>query len=161
MIPRQSTESREPHAIRAIHPHPYTEQASRPTREGDGNRKERKNRKNGNHGTSEATNLLLPVVPHHLIRTPCTRQHQADRHRRPAASIPHRLSEPPAIIRSASLPRPPCRRAGRDETASKQRATHDNVQPQPLLSLISLDASVSAGDKQSHGNRDRHGTPRT
>lgn len=57
MTPRQSTENREPHTIRAIHPHPARDrQADR--REGDGNRKERKN---GNHRTSEAANLLRPV----------------------------------------------------------------------------------------------------
>ena len=75
---------------------------------------------------------FAPVVPHHLIRTPRTRQYQAD--------LPHRPSAEhirPASHRSFRLPpRPPCRRAGRDDTASKQRQHLITLSRSPQPHLI-------------------------
>lgn len=147
MTPRQSTENREPHTIRAIHPpHPARDrQADR--REGDGNRKERKN---GNHRTSETTNLPRPVRSSSSHpNTPRTRRHQAAH-----PPLPHHRSsaEPTqaACYRSFRLPpRPPCRRAGRDETASKQRRH---------LITLSRRHQPHIIRPHPHGNRNKHGT---
>ena len=134
---------------------PRTRQASRPTREGDGNRKERKN---GNHRTSEAANILRPVrfssshpTPHEM--TPSS-------HPPPSPHSAKRLPDPSDIVRSAP-PRSTCRRAGRNNTASKQR--RHMITPSrrhPSASSHPPPHRQAEADNRT-GNRDRHGTPRT
>lgn len=97
---------------------------------------------------------FAPVVPHHLIRTPRTRQYRAD--------LPHRPSTEhirPASPRSFRLPpRPPCRRAGRNNTASNSRHLITLSRP-PSASSHSTAPRTATGTATGRRTRHRHRHP--
>lgn len=152
MTPKQSTENREPHTIRAIHPPPLRDrQASRPIRAGeigqsDENRKERKTEIMGHR-----KRLLPSPSPHHLIRP---NQSAASS---PPSPIISRASR--AAHHSPSLPpRPPCRRAGRNNTASNSRHLITLSRP-PSASSHSTAPRTATGTATGRRTRHRHRHP--
>ena len=114
----------------------------------------RKERKTAIIGHRKQRTSFISVVPHHLIRT----HHARDNTKQTAP-----LSTSPLIRRAypsrplsfvpPPSPSPPCRRAGRDDTASKQHQhrhliTH-SLRHRPHL--IRSRRTDRQGSKQSHG----------
>lgn len=153
MPTKQSTENREPHTIRTIHPHPARDrQADR--REGDGNRKERKTEIIGHRKqlTSSALSFLIISSEHHA----------RDNTKQTAIT-----AKPPRSARYHSFrlpPRSPCRRAGRDDTASKQHQhrhliTHSRRHRPHLIRSRRTDRQGQTIARQGTGTSRRTSTP--
>lgn len=167
MTPRQSTENREPHEIRAIHRAPYTGQASKqPDREEP--RRWGRAMRIGKKGKRQSLDIGSNEPHSHLRRsssshpnTPRTRQHQADR---PLPTSPLiRRAYPSRPLSFVPPPSPsPLSKSGARRNDKQAAQTPDNAQPPALFASSHLTATHRpACGKQSHGNRDRHGTPRT
>ena len=100
--------------------------------------------------------LLLSPSSHHLIRMTRTRRRQASslRPRRPAAE--HLQAARPHSSRLP--PRPPCRRAGRNNTASNSRHLITLTRP-PSASSHSTAPRTATGTATGRRTRHRHRHP--
>lgn len=148
MTPRQSTENREQHTIRAIHPHPARDrQADR--REGDGNRKERKTAIMGHRKRPTSS---VPVVPHRLIRYDhLIRYHARDDTKQSALTDQQlRIPEP---IRPLSFVPPlapfPLSKSGARRYGKQVTPTPDDAKPPPSASSH---PPAPRTDRQGAGN---------
>lgn len=159
MIPRQSTENRELHIIRTIHHQSPTRQASKQTDREEPMRWGRAMRigKKGKRQSLDIGSNEPHSSPSFLIISSEHTTHETTPSRPPPSPHHRSSAEPTQAARYHSFrlpPRPPpCRRAGRDDTASKQHQhrhliTH-SLRHRPHL--IRSRRTDRQGSKQSHG----------
>ena len=153
----------EPHTIRAIHLPPPTRQASKqPDQEEPGRwggtmtrGKNRKERKTATMEHRKQPSSAISVVPHHLIRMTRTIRYQASNHPPSSPTSRRAYHEPPALVRSDSLPISLVEERGETKRQASNADTPDNAKSLPSSHPTDLTDRHGASNRTATGTGTR------